>query len=127
VEVAPVPDGDRHYRVECRHVPAGHDLRVTVSVADRAVVAILGDGAYRDIEALSVEDDGDVEVAAAKASEAVEARNPGAQVDWSAGPFELVPSRLNVAPPPPFAVAWTSGPAVGAASTAATATTAVAD
>jgi malonyl CoA-acyl carrier protein transacylase len=107
VELQLVPDGDRRYRVRSELIPAGHDPRVTIARLGWVTVAVLGDGAYRDIEARLVSDAADAEGAARLAAAALAARNPGARVDSVPRPTVDVPSRLEVPDPPPFAVAWT--------------------
>ncbi len=107
VEVTLVPDGERRFRVACDRVPPGHDPRVTLCSIGWVTVAIVGDGAYRDIEARLVSDAADAGDAARRAAEAVAARNPGARVASVPRPTVDVPSRLEVPDPPPFAVAWT--------------------
>jgi malonyl CoA-acyl carrier protein transacylase len=107
VEVALVPDGDRHFRVTCGRVPEGHDPRVTLSSFNWVAVAVVGDGEFRDIEAVPVDEAGDVATAAHRAADSVAARNPGAEVHWVEERQNDVPSRLEVPDPPPFAVAWT--------------------
>ncbi|HEY8523911.1 MAG TPA: polyketide synthase dehydratase domain-containing protein [Acidimicrobiales bacterium] len=114
VQVVPVPDGERRFRVECPLVPAGHDPRVTVSTpymlsdALAVMVAIVGDGEYRDIEARHVPDGADPEEVAREAAAAVQARNPDARVASVPAPEHVMPIDLTDVPePPPFAVAWT--------------------
>jgi hypothetical protein len=107
VEVTLVPDGPRRFRVECARVPAGHDPRVTLCPHDWTAVAVVGDGEYRDIEAVAVGDHPDAASAAAAAAARVAARNPDTPVSQVERPVVDVPSRLEVPPPPPFAVAWT--------------------
>jgi malonyl CoA-acyl carrier protein transacylase len=108
VEVTLVPEGPHRYRVACGRIPAGHDPRVTLCPLGWVTVAILGDGAFRDIEARLVSDAGGPAEAARQATAAVAARNPGAAVDSVQGPTNVVPSRLEVPDPPAFAVAWTA-------------------
>jgi hypothetical protein len=107
VEVELVRDGDRRFRVRCGRVPEGHDPRVTLSSFNWVAVAVVGDGAFRDIEAVPVGENGDAATAAHRAADAVAARNPGAPVRWVEERENDVPSRLEVPDPPPFAVAWT--------------------
>jgi hypothetical protein len=114
VEVVPVPDGERRFRVECPLVPEGHDPRVTLSslpmVPDAIAVttAIVGDGEYRDIEARQVPDGADPDDVAREAAAVLAERNPGARVASAPRPPTPVPSTLvDVPDPPPFAVAWT--------------------
>ena len=106
VEVTVVPDGDRRYRVQCAQVPEGHDPRVTLSSFNWVAVAVVGDGEFRDIEAVPVDDGGDAEATAVLAAEIVAARNPGADVPAWPSASNDIPSSLEV-PDPAFAVAWT--------------------
>jgi malonyl CoA-acyl carrier protein transacylase len=108
VEVTLVPEGERRYRVARGRIPAGHDPRVTLCPLGRVTVAVLGDGELRDIEARLVSDAGSPAEAARQAAAAVAARNPGAHVESVEAPPNVVPSRLEVPDPPPFAVAWTA-------------------
>ena len=107
VQVALVPDGDRRFRVACDRIPAGHDPRVTLCPHEWTAVATVGDGGYRDIEAVALGDHADAAGAAGAAAAAVATRNPGVAVSQVERPAVDVPSRLEVPPPPPFAVAWT--------------------
>jgi hypothetical protein len=114
VEVVPVPDGKRRFRVDCPLVPDGHDPRVTVStpyiLADSlaAMVAVVGDGEYRDIEARQVPGGADPDDVAREAAAIVAERNPGARVASVSEPEHVVPINLvDVPDQPPFAVAWT--------------------
>ncbi len=107
VEVTLIPDGEKRFRVACGRIPAGHDPRVTLCPHDWTAVATIGDGVDRDIEAVAVADHADAGAAALAASAAVAARNPGVPVSHIERPQVDVPSRLEVPPPPPFAVAWT--------------------
>jgi hypothetical protein len=114
VEVVPVADGERRFRVECPVVPDGHDPRVTVStpyiLADSlaVMVAAVGDGEYRDIEARQVPDSADPDDVARQAAAVLAERNPGARIASVPEPEHVVPINLaDVPDQPPFAVAWT--------------------
>jgi malonyl CoA-acyl carrier protein transacylase len=107
VEVTLIPAGSRRFRVACGRIPAGHDPRVTLCPLGWITVAALGDGEFRDVEARLVSEAGSPAAAAAQATAAVAERNPGAHVDSVERPVNVVPSRLEVPDPPPYAVAWT--------------------
>ena len=107
IEVTLISTGERRYRVSCDRIPAGHDPRVTLCPLGWITVAVLGDGEFRDIEARLVSDSDSPAAAAGLATAAVAERNPGATVDSVAHPVNVVPSRLEVPDPPPYAVAWT--------------------
>lgn len=114
VEVTLQPDGERRFRPVSALIPAGHDLRITVSSLDWLAVAIVGDGAYRDIEARIVADGSDADAAdqvAMEAAAAVRARNPGALVAGVAAVDDITPSSIGVVVIPRLAVAWTEEPA----------------
>jgi hypothetical protein len=108
VEVTLVPAGERRFRVACGRIPAGHDPRVTLCPLGWITVAVLGDGEFRDIEARLVSDAGGPAAAAEQAAATVAERNPGAPVSSVERPVNVVPSRLEVPDPPPYAVAWTA-------------------
>ena len=108
VEVTLVPAGERRFRVACGRIPAGHDPRVTLCPLGWVTVAVLGDGEFRDIEARLVSEAGGLAAAAEQAAATVAERNPGAPVASVERPVNVVPSRLEVPDPPPYAVAWTA-------------------
>jgi hypothetical protein len=110
----PVADDERRFRVECPVVPDGHEPLVTVStpyiLADSlaAMVAIVGDGEYRDIEARHIPDGADPDAVAREAAGLLAERNPGARIASVPEPEHVVPINLTDVPDqPPFAVAWT--------------------
>jgi hypothetical protein len=107
-QVTVVPDGERRYRVACSLVPAGHDPCLTVCPINWMAVVAVGDGAYRDIEAREVPDGADPADAERAAAAALAARHPGAAVASVPAPFNVVPCRLGIPDPPPYAVAWTA-------------------
>ncbi|HEV7760617.1 MAG TPA: hypothetical protein VGO78_16550, partial [Acidimicrobiales bacterium] len=108
VEIDLVPEGEHRYRVVGDVIPEGHDPRVTVSSVPWLAVAILGDGAYRDIEARVVPDDASPDAVAAEAAAAVRTRNPDAAVAQVAQVDDIQPSNIEVVVIPRFAVAWTA-------------------
>lgn len=110
VEVTLEPDGDRRFRAVSRLIPAGHDLRITVSSLDWLAVAIVGDGAYHDIEARIVAESAGADQIAVEAAAAVRARNPGALVASVAAVDDIIPSSIDVVVIPHLAVAWTEEP-----------------
>ncbi len=72
-------------------------------------MAVVGEGGFRDVEARLVSDAG----SPAEAARAGGRRSGGPQPRgraWtrSSSPLNVVPSRLEVPDPPPFAVAWTA-------------------
>jgi hypothetical protein len=72
------------------------------------MVAVVGDGEYRDIEARQVPDGADPDDVAREAAAIVAERNPGARVASVSEPEHVVPIKLvDVPDQPPFAVAWT--------------------
>jgi malonyl CoA-acyl carrier protein transacylase len=107
VEVTLIPAAERRFRVSCGRIPAGHDPRVTLCPLGWVTVAVLGDGEFRDIEARLVAEAGSPAAAAEQAAAAVAARNPDTPVDSVERPVNVVPCRLEVPDPPPYAVAWT--------------------
>ena len=108
VEVTLVPDGDAALPRACAPgCPAGHDPRVTLCPLNWVAVAVVGDGGFRDIEAVARRRSRRQRRPPPGRRGGVAARNPGAPVSQVERPVVDVPSRLEVPPPPPFAVAWT--------------------
>ncbi len=107
-EVRLVPDGERRYRIDCSRTPPGHDPRLTVWPLNWMAVVVVGDGAYRDIEAREVPEGTDAREVQREAAAALAARCPGVPVASVPAPTHQVPSRLGVPDPPPYAVAWTA-------------------
>jgi hypothetical protein len=107
-EVRLVAEGEHRYRVDCDRTPAGHDPRVTVCPLNWMAVAALGDGRYRDIEAREVPAGADPDAVAREVAASIAARNPAAEVGAVPRPVNVVPCRLGIPDPPPYAVAWTA-------------------
>jgi hypothetical protein len=105
-EVEVVPDGERRFRIACHRTPAGHDPRVTVWQLNWMAVATLGDGRYRDIEARAIPEGTDPAATAREVAADVAARNPADEVASVPRPVNVVPCRLGMPDPPPYAVAW---------------------
>ncbi|HET6952570.1 MAG TPA: acyltransferase domain-containing protein, partial [Acidimicrobiales bacterium] len=114
VELRPVADGERRYRIVGGPVPEGCDLRVTVSGVDWAAVAVVAEGEYHDIEARVVDDPDDAGSLAAEAAAALADRNPGAPVEHVTRPPNEVSSILDPTGGQHLAVAWTAAPVAAA-------------
>lgn len=107
IEIALERHGERLLRAVSPHIPDGHDLWVAVSSVNWAAAAIVGDGHLPDIEACLIPDTAAPSAVGDAAATTLQSRNPGAVVRQIAPVTDLSPSRLEVAPQPPFAVAWT--------------------
>jgi hypothetical protein len=107
-QVTLVPDGDGRFRVRCALTPAGHDPRLTVWPLGWMAVVAVGDGAYRDIEARAVPEGTDPRATERAVARSLAARRPGAEIASVPAPVNVVPCRLGVPDPPPYAVAWTA-------------------
>lgn len=111
VEIALDPEGEHRFRAVSPLIPEGHDLCITVSALHWLAVAVVGDGAYLDIEAREVVEGADPALVAQEAVEAVQARNPGVAVEVVDRVDAVTPSNIDVVVIPRFAVAWTTAPA----------------